>query len=132
MSKQLSADDLAQIKAYLDDEGFIDDELAEGLFSHIEFLTRERDAYRKAKQENDDRFSYERDEARRDRDEFASRVVAAETLHQPVEQGAQGFDESGNYTYIKPCCTTCGNADDMAVRWPCATKRALDGKESTS
>ena len=36
---------------------------------HSRKLERERDAYKRAKQENDERFMLERDEARRERDE---------------------------------------------------------------
>ena len=39
------------------------------LMSEIDRLTRELEAYRKAKAENDERFMIERDEARRERDE---------------------------------------------------------------
>lgn len=41
---------------------------------------RARDAYRKAKAENDERFQIERDEARRDRDAFEARAQAYDAL----------------------------------------------------
>lgn len=50
-------------------------------------------------------------------------------LHEPIVEGGQGYDEGGNYTYIQPCCTTCGTSDEYAVQWPCATIRALNGEE---
>lgn len=40
----------------------------------LEDMTKERDAYRKAKQENDERFMLERDAARRERDEALAEV----------------------------------------------------------
>jgi hypothetical protein len=65
--------------------------------------------------EQNDRILYERDEARRDRDAFISRVVAADALHEP-----NGFQVFGR-TY----CKTCGKDGG---EFPCATSRALDGE----
>jgi len=45
------------------------------LAGEVVALLRERDAYRKAKQENDDRFMRERDDARRERDEARARIA---------------------------------------------------------
>ncbi len=48
---------------------------------HIDFarkLERERDAYKRAKQENDERFMLERDEAKREREAY--RLLAIEYL----------------------------------------------------
>ena len=46
----------------------------------LEACERERDAYRKAKAENDERFQIERDEARRGRDAFEARAQAYDAL----------------------------------------------------
>lgn len=53
------------------------------------------------------------------------RIAAARKLHQPLMEGGQGWDGNGNYTFIKPCCPTCGTSDEYAVRWPCTTAKAL-------
>lgn len=53
----------------------------------LEALVKERDAYRKAKQENDERFMLERDEARAERDDLRARLEAA--LHDIGESNKQ-------------------------------------------
>ena len=54
-----------------------------------------------------------------------SENAAARELHEPAPEAGQGYDENGRYTYIEPCCRTCGTADEYAVRWPCSTAKAL-------
>ncbi|MFB7672907.1 hypothetical protein ACFC26_16015 [Kitasatospora purpeofusca] len=59
-----------------------------------------------------------------------ARITAARALHQPAT-GYTGWgpdDDSspGAYGSVSQACSTCGSEDD-AVRWPCATIRALNG-----
>ena len=46
--------------------------------AQVAALTAERDAYKRAKAENDERFMLERDEARRERDTALARIAALE------------------------------------------------------
>lgn len=54
--------------------------VADAALGWIREVERERDAYRKAKAENDDRFMAERDEARRERDTLRAKLTASQTL----------------------------------------------------
>ena len=56
--------------------------------------------------------------------------AAARELHAPASESGQGYDENGSYTYIEPCCRTCGTADEYAVRWPCDTAKSLGMDQS--
>ncbi|MEU4256297.1 hypothetical protein AB0B42_00545 [Streptomyces fradiae] len=51
-------------------------------------------------------------------------------LHQPTPGVGFGPDDDptpGAYGDIAQACTSCGTADEFAVRWPCPTIRALGG-----
>lgn len=61
----------------------------------------------------------------RDVERLEAENAAARELHEPASEAGQGYDETGSYTYIEPCCRTCGTADEYAVRWPCNTAKAL-------
>jgi hypothetical protein len=52
-------------------------------------------------------------------------IDAALRLHTPVLEGVQGYLPSGDYGYIEPACSTCGDADAYGVPWPCDTAKAL-------
>ena len=56
-------------------------------------LRRERDAYRKAKQENDERFMIERDEARAERDRYHVALTKISAIRDSIV-GMQGFNFS--------------------------------------
>ncbi|MGA4941751.1 hypothetical protein [Streptomyces cinereoruber] len=52
---------------------------------------------------------------------------AVRKLHRPVEGQGWDSDEPGErYGHVAQACISCGTSDEYAVRWPCATVRALD------
>jgi hypothetical protein len=57
--------------------------------------------------------------------EAKSMIDAALRLHTPVLEGVQGYLPNGDYRYIEPACSTCGDVDEYGVPWPCATAKAL-------
>jgi hypothetical protein len=62
--------------------------------------------------------------------ELETQLAKARELHQPEPDGL-GFrdkpypDGDGAYGRIDPACPTCGQHDEYAVPWPCATAKAL-------
>ncbi|MFJ9799875.1 hypothetical protein [Streptomyces sp. NPDC101145] len=62
--------------------------------------------------------------------ELEAALDRVRALHQPTPGAGFGPDDDptpGAYGHIAQACTSCGTADEFAVRWPCPTIRALDG-----
>jgi hypothetical protein len=61
------------------------------------------------------------------------RIEKALALHQREDEGmgygSDDDDTPGSYGTIHNVCTTCGTADEYAVRWPCPTVAALTDTE---
>jgi len=61
-------------------------------------------------------------------DELLAVTERVRALHQPTQGLGYDSDEDDaprSYGQIAQACTTCGTTDEYAVRWPCATVRAL-------
>jgi len=93
----------------------------------IDALKSERDRVKGQLEER----TKERDRARGIAVEFEQRTARVESLHQPVPEAWQGYNDHGDYGYIETPCGACGT-DEYAVPWPCATYRAAAGEELES
>ena len=70
-------------------------DMTDAIMAEVDRITRELEAYRKAKAENDERFMIERDEARRERDEARRMLGECYVL--------SGADTDGNgWTHLWP------------------------------
>jgi len=57
--------------------------------------------------------------------EAQAKIDAALDLHWPTDHAVQGYLPNGDYGYIEPACSTCGDADEYGVPYPCDTAKAL-------
>lgn len=122
----------------------------------LEAAEVERDAYKRAKAENDERFMRERDEARLENAALRAKIERVRVLHRPVHpvfnwNSGLRFEEpcpdcSGK-AGVHPCgcwsdddikfeCLECaqpkGGGSRRVMPWPCPTARALDADPEQS